>query len=375
MLTKTVDPSARIAEKRIVCLAALVAALLAAFVLAGRAAADVPVGAALASAASVGDAGQPAGPAAVAAVASAGKPAIASAGAAAGPAGPPGGPKGDSATEVAATSLAHVTSSVGTTATQGAATLAAAPAIHTVASTAASAVPLIKTVSGAGGGRIVAPVLGTAIQGVRGALGAVVQPLAHGAGSLTGSLKGTVSAGGTTLGSTVGKLPGGASRPVVRYAGHSGRWGSGPAASVGSGVPPGLRSRPAGPLSLTPSQHPARAGAQAGRGRDVATSLSVDPRGALAGPDASLAGAAGGSRSSGSHISTAHAVAGGIRAPGPAPDGLGGPNAAGAGPGASILIGLLGLLLLAAPRLCRRLRLRRDPWPMPPCIATPERPG
>jgi hypothetical protein len=64
--------------------------------------------------------------------------------------------------------------------------------------------------------------------------------------------------------------------------------------------------------------------------------------------------------------------------PGPAPGGAGGGVAAGASGGAVGLSGFLtlaGLLLLAAPRALRRLRLSRRPHLTAFFVLIPERPG
>jgi hypothetical protein len=63
-------------------------------------------------------------------------------------------------------------------------------------------------------------------------------------------------------------------------------------------------------------------------------------------------------------------------APGPAPGGASGAAAVGgSGVGLSAFITLTGLLLLAAPRALRRLRLSCEPWLTAFFVLIPERPG
>jgi hypothetical protein len=66
----------------------------------------------------------------------------------------------------------------------------------------------------------------------------------------------------------------------------------------------------------------------------------------------------------------------GSPSPGPAPGGAsGGSSGAGSGGGASLSLTLGCLLLLAAPRALRRLRLACEPWLTSFFVLIPERPG
>ncbi|HEY4428912.1 MAG TPA: hypothetical protein VGN08_11975 [Solirubrobacteraceae bacterium] len=104
--------------------------------------------------------------------------------------------------------------------------------------------------------------------------------------------------------------------------------------------------------------------------------LSSSPVGYASGSDSLEPGAATGAPVDGGHGGSAVLRLPASPGPGPAPSGVSGGSAAGtSGLALSGFLTLAGLLLMAAPRALRRLRLSCQPWRTACFVLIPERPG
>jgi hypothetical protein len=152
---------------------------------------------------------------------------------------------------------------------------------------------------------------------------------------------------------------------------------SAPARASG-GVKGIVVARPAGDLTCELSALQGRVGPNCGGGLIGSQHFfSTSPVGFVAGAAASLAAEdPGGPPPDGGHGGSAVLRLPVSPAPSPAPSGVSGGSATGAtGLALSGFLTLSGLLLLAAPRALRRLRLSSAPWRTACFVLIPERPG
>jgi hypothetical protein len=397
MLTYALDLSARIAAKRTRCVALGAATLLAVCALAGRAVADVPVGAAqpvtataevaagtaLTSAASTATASavataQPAqalpAPAAQTGQSSGATTTTTTTTAAVSSAGAPAGevvPTGAGGAKPVVSSLTHAVGPVVSSGTKLVAS-SAAPVIKTVTRNATTVTaPVTHAVLSTARESVVAPVLKTATRVAGGATAPIVARATQGTASLVAS----------------------AQEPARRTTGGTLQLPSGPTPKA-----PGPVAHDPGHGSQARDQHSASAGAGAAVGvaGTAMHTLRAERTGGLAArvwPPQSLAGALGARRgalqtslaglslrpweppSPGMHAMSRRSAEDGVAAPAPTPGGVGPPAAAASGVGASSLLLLSALLLLATPALLRRLRVLSELSPMSPCIAISAPPG
>jgi hypothetical protein len=341
MLSKSHDPSARIAEKRIACVAAVLSALLITLAFAGQAAADAPVTAVLKGVETAATTQLPA--------AAATHPAV---------------PTGRSAASLTVPVINAATRSAGNV---------AAPVIKTVTNGVGNAAaPIIKAITD-GSGNVGAPATKVLTQLV----GSTTQTVVHLANPVTTAQGRPVLSPRTApplnnLAPPVVRQAGDKRHPAVRGAAGRGigpiTKGISPIAPERGGIrwiAPGISSRGGAPAD----------GQSAGRahnGRAVVSSHSTGgvPT-AIVFPSSPVAESRSNAADGGSRLL-------GIRrtpAPSPLPGGAGGTTAAASGLGFSIFLTLAGLLLLAGPRALRRLRPWCEPWRMARFALIPERPG
>jgi hypothetical protein len=150
------------------------------------------------------------------------------------------------------------------------------------------------------------------------------------------------------------------------------------AARASGGVKGIVVARPAGDLTCELSALQGRVGPNCGGGLIGSQHFfSTSPVGFVAGAAASLAAdGPSGPPPDGGHGGSAVLRLPVSPAPGPAPSGVSGGSATGAtGLALSGFLTLSGLLLLAAPRALRRLRLSSAPWRTACFVLIPERPG
>jgi len=338
MLTYALDLSARVAEERTRCVALVAATLLAVFALAGRAVADVPVGA-------VQPVTATAEVAAGTALTSAASTATASAVATAQP-----------AQALPAPAAQQGQSSVINTVTRSATTVTA---------------PVTQAVRSTSRGSVVAPVLKAATRVVGGTTAPIVDRVTQGTASLVASAQERVrqtTGGALQLPSgPATKVPG----PPARDPGRGSQAGDQHSASAGSGTAAGMAGTPMHTL-----------GAERPGGLAVhvwpAHSLAVALDGRFGALQTFLAGFSLGlwePPNPGMLAMSRRSAEDGVPARVPTPGGVGPPATAASGVGASTLLLLSVLLLLATPALLRRLRVLSELSPMAPCIAIAAPPG
>ena len=404
MLTYALDLSARIAAKRTRCVALGAATLFAVFALAGRAVADVPVGAvqpvtataevaagtALTSAAStatasavataqpaqalLAPAAQPGQSSGATATTATTTTATTAATAAVSSAGAPAGavvPTGEGGAKPVVSALTHAVGPVVSSGTKLAAG-SAAPVINTVTRSATTVTaPVTQAVLSTTRGSVVAPVLKAATRVVGGTTAPIVDRVTQGTASLVASAQERVR---QTTGGAL-QLPSGpatkAPGPPARDRGRGSQAGDQHSASAGSGTAAGMAGTPMHTL-----------GAERPGGLAVhvwpAHSLAVALDGRFGALQTFLAGFSLGlwePPNPGMLAMSRRSAEDGIPAPVPMSGGVGPPAAAASGVGASTLLLLSALLLLATPALLRRLRVLSELSPMPPCIAIAAPPG
>ena len=361
MLSKSHDPSARIAEKRIACVAAILSGLFM-LLLAAPAIADVPVAAALNSAGT----------------------------AATVPAVPAGGSAPSltvPASESGVEGPAKVVAPASETAT-GEPAKAVVPAMKTATQSAGKGVvPVVKTVTQSAGSVI--PTATNLSPGVRSVTQTVVNlanPVTTAAQRLAPSAPtaGAISRVVTRVAPHVGYKPLSralnvarngsgwitpAARPTTAVvAAHSGAFSGAGAVRVGSGASATPRCGLAGLEE--------RLAGSCGTGAPRALNfLSNLPFGEASTAIAFLDGLAAVSASTAAHSGSAPDSVRGSPAPSPGQGGVSGSTAAASGLACSTFLTLTGLLLLGAPRTMRRLRVCREPWRAAPFVPIPARPG